>query len=41
MDGQNVQDQKFQNQTKIKWYDNLFGELLESVSIRTEEHLDM
>lgn len=39
--GQNVQDPKFQNQTQIKWYDNLFGELLESVSIRTEEHLDM
>lgn len=39
--GQNVQDPKFQNQTQIKWYDNLFGELLESAAIRTEEHLNM
>lgn len=41
MEGRNVKDPKFQNQTQIKWYDNLFGELLESVSIRTEEHLGM
>lgn len=34
--GQNVQDPKFQNQTKIKWYDNLFGELLFSLGVKKE-----
>lgn len=39
--GQNVQDPKFQNQTQIKWYDKLFGELLDIVSISEQKHLDM
>lgn len=34
--GQNVQDPKFQNQTQIKWYDNLFGELLFSLGVKKE-----
>lgn len=34
--GQNVQDPKFQNQTQIKWYDNLFGELLSSLGVSSE-----
>lgn len=34
--GQNVQDPKFQNQTQIKWYDNLFGELLFSLGAKRE-----
>ena len=39
--GQNVQDPKFQNQTQIKWYDNLFGELLDIALVIEEKSLDM
>lgn len=39
--GQNVQDPKFQNQTQIKWYDNLFGELLDIALVTEEKSLDM
>lgn len=39
--GQNTQDPKFQNQTQIKWYDNLFGELLVVAAITKEETLDI
>lgn len=39
--GQNVQDPKFQNQTQIKWYDNLFGELLFSVGVNKELAFNM
>lgn len=31
--GQNVQDPQHQKQTQIKWYDNLFGELLRATNI--------
>ena len=31
--GQNTQDPKFQSQTQIRWYDNLFGEVLKIVGL--------
>lgn len=37
--GQNQQDPKFQQQTQIRWYDNLFAELLTIVGLNKQQSL--
>ena len=37
--GQNIQDQNFQSQTQIKWYDNRFRALLSYVGIEVPQSL--
>lgn len=39
--GQNIQDPKYQSQTQIKWYDNLFMEFLGVVGIAKEKALGL
>lgn len=39
--GQNIQDPKYQSQTQIKWYDNLFMEFLGIVGITKEDALGL
>ena len=39
--GQNIQDPKYQSQTQIKWYDNLFMEFLGVVGIANEKTLGL
>lgn len=39
--GQNQQDPKFQQQTQIRWYDNLFGELLTIVGLNRQTSLNI
>ena len=39
--GQNQQDPKFQQQTQIRWYDNLFSELLTIVGINKQISLNL
>lgn len=39
--GQNQQDPKFQQQTQIRWYDNLFNELLTIVGLNRQTSLNI
>lgn len=39
--GQNQQDPKYQQQTQIRWYDNLFPELLTIVGLNKQESLNL
>ena len=39
--GQNQQDPKFQQQTQIRWYDNLFSELLTIVGLNKQISLNL